>query len=91
MTPEEQAARAIIEARCDHDGSWYNCDYCLGTERLIVAALRQARREEREACARVAESWYELPDEVTDMPGSPTIEKIIGNAIRRARADEREG
>lgn len=65
MTPEERALAAIESAwgpMVDGDGGgWYDHDL----EVAVAKAIREAVAEEREACARIAESLAEsilLPD-----------------------------
>ena len=92
MTPEEQAAR---EGRlCKHPLASLSDD--VACVQCIAAALRQARQEEREACAKVAEAWADpsglLTHHLSDLiPDYCCYEHTKIAAAIRARAQEREG
>lgn len=55
--------------------------------RRIAAALRAARADEREACARIAESCYERAEQEPETNGFESAMAYIAAAIRARRGE----
>lgn len=81
MTPEELAAECGANLSHGCGCCYYNDDEARNRQ-AILFALHAAIAEEREACARVVETWWHLPEDRTEGAVSTTTEALIAAAIR---------
>ena len=76
MTPEELAAQIIpdLESLQSYDPAWLR--------EVVVATIRGAVLEEREACAKIADSFKYPPNDVGRLDGLGDDAEAIAEEIR---------